>query len=478
MQSALGKTSRNLIILAVISAIVIVVFSIVLSIQFERSSIDLRKAELKRLVSLGLNSISDIRTEYAEGRIGREEALKMITDQVRKLVFEDRIQPNYLFMSSYDGTMLVQPYQPDLEGSDQWDLTDTKGKYIIRELVEQAKTGSGYVTYSYYPPGTDRIYPKISYVTGLPEFGCYIGTGIYISDIKALIRKYFIQTMIILLSALAGLIIAASFLIAPIITAVQHIASKMTVMQETPLLQKLELNETRFRQGSDARFIVSSFGDLTERLANMNRELIDIYKEREKMKEILMKEMNHRIKNNLQIIISLLNLQRAKADSPELIESFDESINRMQSISMLHRMLYQENNSAEVSAKKYIDELVDYMIHSFGIEDDCELSLEIGDFGLNVETAVNIGLLINEMITNSVKHARSEENGIRIEISLKEENGKRSMKYRDSGPGIPEEHQGGNSAGLGMQLIFNLAKQLGGELKTVDSNGTLFILTF
>jgi signal transduction histidine kinase len=97
--------------------------------------------------------------------------------------------PNYIFMSSYDGIMLVQPYERYLEGSSQWDLRDPRGTYIIRELVAAAKRGGGFVEYLYYLPGEVRPRQKISYVVPLDGLGCYIGTGLYLDDISGFVSN-------------------------------------------------------------------------------------------------------------------------------------------------------------------------------------------------------------------------------------------------------------------------------------------------
>ncbi|HOV65248.1 MAG TPA: cache domain-containing protein, partial [Spirochaetia bacterium] len=151
--------------------------SIILSIEFQKSLIEFRKLELKRLVTLAYNSVESHLAEYAKGHIGRDEAASRVRTTVRQFIYNDPSGENYIFVHSYDGTMLVQPFEPFKEGTNQWNLQDANGVYIIRELVAAARKGSGFVEYRYPPPGSTVPQRKISYVVGIPLLDCYIGTG-------------------------------------------------------------------------------------------------------------------------------------------------------------------------------------------------------------------------------------------------------------------------------------------------------------
>jgi PAS domain S-box-containing protein len=118
--------------------------------------------------------------------MSREEALRQIRPIVRAMTYEDRKGKNYVFMSSYSGIMLVQPYEPDKELTNQWDLRDVRGTYIIRELVRAAKERpeGSFVRYYYHTlPAAHDVQEKLAYVVGLPEIGSYMGTGIYMSSV-------------------------------------------------------------------------------------------------------------------------------------------------------------------------------------------------------------------------------------------------------------------------------------------------------
>lgn len=137
-------------------------------------------------VSVARNTIEPILAKVRSGTISPEEALRRIRPVVRAMTYEDRNGKNYVFMSSYRGIMLVQPFEPDRELTDQWDLRDVRGTYIIRELARAAREHpkGSFVRYYYYTlPTVHDVQEKLAYVVGLPEIESYMGTGIYMSSV-------------------------------------------------------------------------------------------------------------------------------------------------------------------------------------------------------------------------------------------------------------------------------------------------------
>ncbi|MFZ7102840.1 MAG: EAL domain-containing protein [Peptococcaceae bacterium] len=164
-------------------------FSHTIANQFEAEMKSQREADLNKMVQVAHNAINPIIKDVRDGNISREAGLAKVKDMVRQMVYEDEFGSNYIFMSSYDGTMLVQPFEPGKEGTNQWDLQDVYGKYLIRELINAARQSpeGSFVSYFYYPPNEDTAEEKLSYVVGIPELNAYIGTGMYIeSGYKAL----------------------------------------------------------------------------------------------------------------------------------------------------------------------------------------------------------------------------------------------------------------------------------------------------
>lgn len=177
-----------------------------------------RKAELKQTVVLARNAIKPIIDKVRNNSLTREEGLQQTRTIVRNMVYEDRYGENYVFMSTYEGIMLVQPFQTEMEMTSQWELQDSRGTYIIQALARTAQqnTSGGFVTYYYYPPGSAEPDEKLSFVLGIPELNCYIGTGMYLR--KALQEQYGILSRIRYLAiALMILIIIPVFIALKII---------------------------------------------------------------------------------------------------------------------------------------------------------------------------------------------------------------------------------------------------------------------
>jgi PAS domain S-box-containing protein len=180
-------SSRSIVIFSgFILGLIFIYFASFLTHQHMENSKKQRLDHLRQVVQIARNSIEPILVEFRNKTVTKEMALEQIRTLVRRMTYEDHIGGNYIFMSSYDGIMLVQPFEPDMEMTTAWDLKDFEGVYIIRALVDAAKSkdGQGYVSYHYQRPGQKTAEEKISFVIGIPGLECYIGTGQYVSDLR------------------------------------------------------------------------------------------------------------------------------------------------------------------------------------------------------------------------------------------------------------------------------------------------------
>ncbi len=195
-------------------------------------------------------------------------------------------------------------------------------------------------------------------------------------------------------------------------------------------------------------------------------------------KETLLREIHHRVKNNMQIISSLLNLQIRHEDLDETIGVLKESQGRVKSMAIIHEKLYQSHSLNYINFKEYIQKLILDIFYSYGIkQDNIQFELNIDDIHLNIDTALPLGLIINEIITNCVKYAFPKDKGkITIKLITKQE--QLELTIVDNGKGIPEDIDIENSKTLGLQLIQNLVNQLEGELKITTNHGTSIKIIF
>lgn len=213
---------------------------------------------------------------------------------------------------------------------------------------------------------------------------------------------------------------------------------------------------------------------------------ITVRKESEKMirkslleKEMLLKEVHHRVKNNLQIIGSLLKFQTTYIKDADALEIFKESQNRIRSISLIHEKLYQTRDLSRIEFSGYIKSLLSQMLITFGINSDTvSFDVKVNNIFLSVDCAIPCGLIINELVTNSLKYAFPEGRKGHITIDMTYNNSQYTLKIQDDGIGIPDNNQLDKAGSLGLQLVNTLAFQLDAQLELDRSNGTCYTLTF
>jgi PAS domain S-box-containing protein len=200
-----------------------------------------------------------------------------------------------------------------------------------------------------------------------------------------------------------------------------------------------------------------------------------------KEKDLLLQELNHRVNNNLQLIANLLRMQRKHVIDKDALVVFDESQNRIRSIALVHEKLYLSKSFYRINLKDYISELSQHIYQSFVAADDAvKLTINVEDVILDIERVITCGLIINEMLSNSLKYAFPDRSDGHITISIRYAGkGIIELWYRDNGIGIPANINIRSAQTLGMQLIVNLAeKQLDGTLSIDRKNGTAFKIVF
>lgn len=191
-------------------------------------------------------------------------------------------------------------------------------------------------------------------------------------------------------------------------------------------------------------------------------------------KEVLLKEIDHRVKNNMQIIISLLSLQSRYFEEVEVVEFFKDSINRVKSMAMIHEKVFQSENLSSIDFGKYIPTLVSGILSSYGA--DSKVKINIEDIHLNIDTAIPCGLIINELVTNSLKHAFTGDDGeILVEMDSDADDWF-TLIVSDNGKGIPEDIN--MNKALGLRLVDTLIKQLDADMEIQRKGGTRFEIKF
>lgn len=197
-------------------------------------------------------------------------------------------------------------------------------------------------------------------------------------------------------------------------------------------------------------------------------------------KETLLKEIHHRVKNNLQVISSLLNLQSNTISDPKAISAVRDGQSRVKSMALIHQKLYQAENAAQIDFQEYTEQLVNHLSSTFHSKtEQVTYEVQAKDIYLGIDTAIPLGLIINELVSNAYKYAFKEQKKGNILVKITKLDQKQYLlQVSDNGPGLPETHSLENAKTLGLKLVSILSRQLRGSVQVENKGGTHFKIKF
>jgi PAS domain S-box-containing protein len=220
--------------------------------------------------------------------------------------------------------------------------------------------------------------------------------------------------------------------------------------------------------------IQATFMDITDR-----KKAEEQVKASLKEKEVLLREIHHRVKNNLQVVSSLLNLQSEHIKDSQYTEMLKESQNRIRTMALIHEKLYQSGNLANIDFSEYITSLVEGLIRSYNVDESITFTIDVEDIPLSVDAAIPCGLIINELVSNCLKHAFPHKRKGVVMITLCQIEGTSELVVKDNGVGIPDSIDFKNTETLGLDLVTTLAEnQLNGTIALDKTGGTTFTIRF
>ncbi len=197
-----------------------------------------------------------------------------------------------------------------------------------------------------------------------------------------------------------------------------------------------------------------------------------------KEKEVLLKEIHHRVKNNLQVISSILNLQSSFVNDQKTLGILQESRNRIRSMAIIHENLYRTEDFSSINFSSYLQNLTGNLVSSYRIDEEVILNSTFEEVDLILDQAIPCGLLVNELVTNALKYAWREGEKGTITMVLKEKDGVVHLEISDDGVGLPFNFDEMKSDTLGLQLVVTLVEQLDGEINVDIQNGTKYLIKF
>lgn len=358
---------------------------------------------------------------------------------------------------------------------------------------------------AYSRDGGDLVMPPMPLVEGMTFTSSYvisvkhiyqdddfIGSIHIIGDLDLLYRQLersvIVTAMIII--ACSGLALLISLSVLRVIA--RPIENLVDTANEVSKSKDYSLRATKFAD-DDLGDLTEEFNDMlhqiqqrdeemeqrveerTQEISDANKRLTDSLSE----KVVLLKEIHHRVKNNLQIISSLLSLQTRKITDPATLEIFSNSRNRIRAMASIHERLYQSTDLAKLDFAQYLKGLADYLFQSYKISpQDIRFRSEVENVALDLDHAIPCGLMINELISNSLKYAYPAGRKGEIRVCLVQSQKGYTLQVADDGIGFPADIDFRSSESLGLQLINTLVNQLHGSIEMQNHLGTQFTIEF
>ncbi|MEN6611401.1 MAG: histidine kinase dimerization/phosphoacceptor domain -containing protein [Methanoregulaceae archaeon] len=252
-----------------------------------------------------------------------------------------------------------------------------------------------------------------------------------------------------------------------------HVTFELDYLAGDGRVLPLEMNAHRFVLGG--KTVLMAIGRDVSARKKIEYDLRESLAE----KDVLLREVHHRVKNNLQVIISLLDLESCNITDPFAREHFRECQNRIRSMALVHQNLYQSRNFSTIRAGEYIRVLVDHLAQSCGLVPGITLQYDLDEIDLDLDTAIPCGFVINELVTNAFRHAFAGREYGTLRISLKKTADLMlTLIVEDDGSGFPEGVDFQDTSSLGLQIVTALSRQLEADVSMERVNGTRFVIQF
>ena len=412
-----------------------------------------------------------------------KEVQKRKTRLIKKLksiLYTTKIGKNgYVYIFDSSGDMIIHPNKK-LEGSNfKQFINPSKKSYIFNDLIDAYEHGNKTLYYDWDTPndrGNDT-YKKISWIDYEPNFAWYICSSEYTDEVHSdsdNLKKFMIySTLVIIFLIIAIGLYFLKQIFTPIISLAhnaQEVIDGNLDARYTDEINNDEIGILALQYNAMLDTMQMQMDTLDSKVQDKTKKLTLALQE----KEILIKEIDHRVKNNLHVINSIIGLQIFQ-DKTIKIEDFIKTIqNRIQAMAIGHGMLGQSANISSLETKEYIPRLVQSLIQAY-IEDPSSFNCtyDIAPIKLELDKLLSCGLIINELVTNAIKYALLNPNNYLL-VSLKEKGDGLELIIEDNGPGFSKTQK----HGVGIKLVEMLVKQIKGTISFQNKQGTSIIINF
>ena len=236
----------------------------------------------------------------------------------------------------------------------------------------------------------------------------------------------------------------------------------------------ISIEEVDVRMVVNVLYVALALAFIIYKMIQNNKAIIDRHEEQRAQNEVLLKEIHHRVKNNLQIISSLLKLQSMDSENEVVDEHFNEAINRIRSMALIHEKMYTNDDLSQIDIQSYVTALVQDITDTIQSKSEVQLNVSSEVKNIDIKSIVPISLIFNELITNSIKHGFKNQELGKIDLEIRHQNNTILLDYSDNG----EWQEPVGEGTFGIELIRTLAQQLDGECKREIDNGTHYSFEF
>ena len=236
----------------------------------------------------------------------------------------------------------------------------------------------------------------------------------------------------------------------------------------------ISVKEVDVRMVVNVFYVALALVFIIYKMIKNNNDIINMHEKQRAQNEVLLKEIHHRVKNNLQIISSLLKLQSMDSENETVTEHFNEAINRIRSMALIHEKMYTNDDLSQIDIQSYLIALVQDITETIQSESNIELNVNSEIKNIDIKSIVPVSLIFNELITNSIKHGFKEQSSGKIDLEIIHDGDNVLFKYSDDGTWKEPD----NEATFGIELIKTLSEQLNGKCKREINGGTHYQFTF